>query len=66
MRRYYNEFRLKTTKHPNTYTLSKALSEDIVYLYSKKLPIVIIRPALVWSSISEPFEGYIEGLHSGY
>ena len=53
-----------STKHPNTYTLSKALSEDIIYSYHKKLPIVIIRPSQVWYSIEEPFPGFVEGMHS--
>lgn len=58
-------FRLKTTKHPNSYTLSKALAEEVVYSFHKKLPIVIIRPSKVWYAIKEPFEGFIEGMNSG-
>lgn len=57
--------RINHTKHPNTYTLSKALAEDIVHSFHKKFPIVIIRPSLVWYAINEPIKGFIEGLHSG-
>lgn len=56
---------LNNTKHPNTYTLSKALAEDIVYSYRTKFPIVIIRPSSVWYAMEEPFKGFIEGMHSG-
>lgn len=56
--------RLEVTKHRNTYTLSKALAEDVVYSYRKTLPIVILRPSLVWSAVNEPCEGYIEGMQS--
>jgi alcohol-forming fatty acyl-CoA reductase len=56
--------RLKSTKHHNTYTLSKALAEDVVHSYRGKLPIVIIRPSLVWGAFQEPFEGFVEGMQS--
>lgn len=57
-------FRLQSTKHRNTYTLTKALAEDIVYSYREKFPIVIIRPSLVWGSVKEPLEGFVEGMQS--
>lgn len=53
------------TKHPNTYTLSKALAEDVAYSFREKIPLVIIRPSLIWYSSEEPFKGYVEGLSSG-
>lgn len=56
---------LNNTKHPNTYTLSKALAEDIIYSYHKKIPIAVMRPSLVWFAVEEPFKGYISGMHSG-
>jgi alcohol-forming fatty acyl-CoA reductase len=59
----FKEFfsRLKSTKHHNTYTLSKALAEDVVYSYREKFPIVIIRPSFVWGAMKEPLEGFVEG-----
>lgn len=57
--------RLATSKHPNTYTLSKAFGEDIVESYREKLPVVIIRPSMVWPCVSEPIKGYMEGFNSG-
>jgi alcohol-forming fatty acyl-CoA reductase len=56
--------RLDITKHRNTYTLSKALAEDVVCSFRKSFPIVIIRPSLVWGAIAEPCPGYIEGMQS--
>jgi alcohol-forming fatty acyl-CoA reductase len=56
---------LGQTKHPNTYTLSKALAEDVVNHYKDAFPTVIIRPSQVWSSSKEPFEGFVEGMNSG-
>lgn len=58
-------YRLGHTKHPNTYTLSKALAEDVVHHFKDVLPTVIIRPSQVWSSVNEPFAGFVEGINSG-
>lgn len=41
------------------------MSEEIVYSYREKLPIVIIRPSLVWFSVDEPVKGFVESMHSG-
>jgi len=41
------------------------LAEDIVCSFQSKLPIVIVRPAVVGPSIREPFEGFVDGMHSG-
>lgn len=56
---------MKEFKFPNTYTLSKALAEDIIHSYKQKLPLVILRPSFVWNAVNEPFKGFIEGVHSG-
>ena len=56
--------RFEVTKHHNTYTLSKALAEDVVCSYCEILPIVIIRPSLVWGAVKEPCSGFVEGLQS--
>jgi alcohol-forming fatty acyl-CoA reductase len=56
---------LHHSKHPNTYTLSKALGEDVVHHYKDTIPTMIIRPSQVWSAVQEPFVGFVEGLNSG-
>lgn len=45
--------------------MSKAVAEEIVHSFRETVPIVILRPSLVWFSLSEPLPGYVEGMHSG-
>jgi len=60
-----SSIRLSQTKQPNTYTLSKALAEDIVYSYRNKLPIVVLRPSNVTAAVNEPYAGYYDGIIVG-
>lgn len=48
---------------PNTYALTKGLTEDLVHSYSGKFPIAIARPSIVTAAWKSPFPGYIEGLN---
>ncbi|XP_063898687.1 putative fatty acyl-CoA reductase CG5065 [Helicoverpa armigera] len=48
---------------PNTYTFSKQLAENVVAEYAGKLPVVIIRPSIVISSVQEPVPGWIENFN---
>nr|XP_014092579.2 putative fatty acyl-CoA reductase CG5065 [Bactrocera oleae] len=48
---------------PNTYAYSKALTEDLICRYEKKLPIIITRPSIVTAAIKEPLPGWIEGVN---
>jgi alcohol-forming fatty acyl-CoA reductase len=48
---------------PNTYTLTKGLTEDLVYSYSHKFPIAIARPSIVTASWKTPYPGWIEGFN---
>ncbi|XP_017960336.1 putative fatty acyl-CoA reductase CG5065 [Drosophila navojoa] len=48
---------------PNTYAYSKALSEDLICRYNKKLPVIITRPSIVTAAIHEPMPGWIEGVN---
>lgn len=48
---------------PNTYALTKGLTEDLVHSYAGKFPICIIRPSIVTASWKTPFPGWIEGLN---
>lgn len=51
--------------YPNTYVLSKALAEDLLMKYQKKLPIVIVRPSMISVALNKPLLGYVEGLGTG-
>ncbi|KAG5327607.1 FACR1 reductase, partial [Pseudoatta argentina] len=47
-------------KHPNTYTLTKGLAEQIVVSKGSGLPIAIVRPSIVCAAYQEPFPGWID------
>ncbi|XP_045770532.1 fatty acyl-CoA reductase 1-like [Maniola jurtina] len=48
---------------PNTYVFNKQLAEHVVYEQKGILPIVIVRPSIVISSIKEPVPGWIENFN---
>lgn len=48
---------------PNTYALTKGLTEDLVHSYSEKFQIVIVRPSIVTAAWKTPYPGWIEGLN---
>jgi alcohol-forming fatty acyl-CoA reductase len=50
-------------KHPNTYTLTKSMAEQIVNDYYGKLPVCIVRPSIVTAAISEPYPGWIDNVY---
>jgi hypothetical protein len=52
---------------PNTYTFTKSLSESLIRNYLDANPgaaIAVVRPAIVESSIGEPFLGWNEGINT--
>ena len=49
---------------PNTYTLTKSLAESLIAKYGSGLPIAIVRPAIVETSVSKPFQGWNEGINT--
>jgi thioester reductase-like protein len=49
---------------PNTYTLSKSLAESLIYKYGAGLPIAVVRPAIVETSVQKPFRGWNEGINT--
>ena len=56
--------RAKELGWPNTYTLTKSLAESLIAKYGEGLPIAIVRPAIVETSISKPFRGWNEGINT--
>lgn len=46
---------------PNTYVFTKSMGEMIVGKYRSELPVVIMRPTIITSTIEEPFPGWLEG-----
>jgi thioester reductase-like protein len=49
---------------PNTYTYTKSLAESLIDKYGEGLPIAIVRPAIVETSVSKPFRGWNEGINT--
>uniref|UniRef100_A0A1I8NAX1 Fatty acyl-CoA reductase n=1 Tax=Musca domestica TaxID=7370 RepID=A0A1I8NAX1_MUSDO len=49
--------------HPNTYTFTKSLAEQIIREYRTKLPVAIFRPSIVISSIEEPVPGWVDNFN---
>ncbi|XP_023239712.1 putative fatty acyl-CoA reductase CG5065 isoform X2 [Centruroides sculpturatus] len=46
---------------PNTYTLTKAITENYLNNFCRDLPIVIVRPSAVGCTWKEPFSGWNDG-----
>jgi long-chain acyl-CoA synthetase len=53
---------------PNTYTFTKSLAESMIAKatakYGAGLPIAIVRPAIVETSVAKPFRGWNEGINT--
>jgi thioester reductase-like protein len=67
LRNYLTEAGAKRAKElgwPNTYTLTKSLAESLIVKLGEGLPIAVVRPAIVETSVSEPFVGWNEGINT--
>ena len=67
LREYLTEYGMKRAADlgwPNTYTLTKSLAESLIAKYGAGLPIAVVRPAIVETSINEPFVGWNEGINT--
>ena len=49
---------------PNIYTFTKSLGESILARHGRELPIAIVRPSIVESSMRSPFTGWNEGINT--
>ena len=49
---------------PNTYTFTKGLAESLILKRGAGLPVAIVRPAIVESSVEKPFRGWNEGINT--
>jgi long-chain acyl-CoA synthetase len=49
---------------PNTYTFTKSLAESLISKHGAGLPIAIVRPAIVETSVAKPFRGWNEGINT--
>jgi thioester reductase-like protein len=49
---------------PNTYTLTKSLAESLIHKHGAGLPIAMVRPSIVETSLEKPFLGWNEGINT--
>jgi thioester reductase-like protein len=56
--------RAKELGWPNTYTLTKSLAESLIVHRGGGLPIAVVRPAIVETSLAKPFLGWNEGINT--
>ena len=67
LREYLTEAGMKRAAElgwPNTYTLTKSLAESLIAKHGAGLPIAMVRPAIVETSVAEPFVGWNEGINT--
>ena len=67
LRNYLTEAGSKRARElgwPNTYTLTKSLAESLIAKKGAGLPIAIVRPSIVETSIQKPFRGWNEGINT--
>lgn len=51
---------MKQTGHPNTYTLTKCISEHLLTKYKENVPLYIVRPSIISASWKYPYPGWID------
>jgi thioester reductase-like protein len=56
--------RAKELGWPNTYTFTKSVAETLIAKHGAGLPIAIVRPAIVETSVAKPFRGWNEGINT--
>jgi long-chain acyl-CoA synthetase len=67
LREYLTEVGTRRAKElgwPNTYTLTKSLAESLIATRGADLPIAIVRPSIVETSLQRPFLGWNEGINT--
>ncbi|XP_001868544.2 fatty acyl-CoA reductase wat [Culex quinquefasciatus] len=48
---------------PNTYTYTKMLTENLVRQYCDRLPVAIVRPSIVISTLEDPIVGWTDNVY---
>jgi long-chain acyl-CoA synthetase len=56
--------RAKEMGWPNTYTLTKSIAESLIAKLGPDLPIAVVRPSIVETSLHDPFCGWNEGVNT--
>ena len=58
------KLRAKELGWPNTYTFTKSLAESLIRKLAADLPVAVVRPSIVESSLQQPFVGWNEGVNT--
>ncbi|RZF39187.1 hypothetical protein LSTR_LSTR014673 [Laodelphax striatellus] len=53
---------LLANKHPNTYTLTKAMAEWVVSQHAHHVPVALVRPSIVTAAWKEPTPGWVDNI----
>ena len=56
--------RAKELGWPNTYTLTKSVAESLIARLGSDLPVAVVRPSIVETSLHDPFCGWNEGVNT--
>ena len=67
LKNYLTEAGIRRAKElgwPNTYTLTKSLAESLIAKHGAGLPVAVVRPAIVETSVAKPFTGWNEGINT--
>ncbi|XP_050501734.1 putative fatty acyl-CoA reductase CG5065 [Diabrotica virgifera virgifera] len=48
--------------HPNTYTYTKAMAEQMVLMFSNRIPSAIVRPSIITAAWREPYPGWVDSV----
>ncbi len=51
---------LRAMGHPNTYTLTKCLAEQLIAAKRGAVPVTVVRPSIISASLHRPFPGWID------
>ncbi|XP_076277622.1 putative fatty acyl-CoA reductase CG5065 isoform X4 [Lasioglossum baleicum] len=46
--------------HPNTYTFTKNLAEQLLLAKATKLPLAVVRPSIIGAAMEEPYPGWVD------
>ncbi len=49
---------------PNAYTFTKSLGESLLRRHGERVPLAVVRPAIVETSLEQPFVGWNEGINT--
>ncbi|XP_076162888.1 putative fatty acyl-CoA reductase CG5065 [Ptiloglossa arizonensis] len=48
--------------HPNTYTFTKNLAEQLISTKGKDLPVAIVRPSIIGAAMKDPYPGWVDNV----